>query len=294
MERICTKTWEWGDYIPEVWDDWLADENGVLLIGELDDQAVGLSRITFQTPGQVWLEGMRVHPDFRQQGIAARFLDYSLDYARTHKARVVRLGTDRDNAPAHTVVARAGMECVGRYVLWVAEPLPEASPPPVLTPQHEAAARTFLEQSRVWHHTHYLYNANWAWQELSGCRIQQMLSSGQMVVQWASDGKLAALAIIHSDAEDGGLWIGFADGIHGEQESEQPSPITTLASAVRGLAAKIVSKGAEAEQVRIMLTDLDWLQEAFRNAGYGPGKRERELCIFERRFGHHLGDTDVG
>ena len=35
MERVCAHTWEWGDYIPEVRDDWLADERGAVLVGEL-------------------------------------------------------------------------------------------------------------------------------------------------------------------------------------------------------------------------------------------------------------------
>ena len=29
VERICAHTWEWGDYIPEVWEEWLADKRGV-------------------------------------------------------------------------------------------------------------------------------------------------------------------------------------------------------------------------------------------------------------------------
>ena len=36
MERICAHTWDWGDYVPEVWDDWLAQGGGMgVIVGEL-------------------------------------------------------------------------------------------------------------------------------------------------------------------------------------------------------------------------------------------------------------------
>jgi GNAT superfamily N-acetyltransferase len=126
MERICAHTWEWGDYVPDVWDDWLAGEAGSraedrsmagpAIVGEMAGQVVALSKITFLTPGQVWLEGMHVDPEFRHRGIAGHFLDYSLAYARDHGARVVRTGTGGNNTAVHTLMARAGMERIGTYL----------------------------------------------------------------------------------------------------------------------------------------------------------------------------------
>ncbi len=42
MERICAHTWDDGDYIPYVWDEWLADPQAVLLAGELEGRMVAL------------------------------------------------------------------------------------------------------------------------------------------------------------------------------------------------------------------------------------------------------------
>ena len=78
MEAICAHTWEWGDYLPEVWDDWLADAarsraeggGGALIVGEWAGRVVALSKITWQPRDQVWLEGMRVDPDYRRRGFA--------------------------------------------------------------------------------------------------------------------------------------------------------------------------------------------------------------------------------
>jgi hypothetical protein len=75
------------------------------------------------------------------------------------------------------------------------------------------------------------------------------------------------------------MWVGFADG--------EPAAVSDLATAVRAYAAE---RGAQ--QVGIMLPDLDWLRDAFRAAGYGPGEWEGELWIFERLLSPNDGDKE--
>jgi GNAT superfamily N-acetyltransferase len=272
MERICAHTWDMGDYIPEVWDEWLADDEGPLLVGELDGQVVTLNKITWQPSGQIWLEGMRVDPEFRRRGISVRSLDFSLAYAREHKARVVRLSTGGQNLPVHTVVARAGMEHIGIYVLWTAEPLTgDWLQPLFLTPDQAPQVHAFLANGLVMAHTHGLYNMNWAWQELSAERVAQHLNEGQVLAQSAPDGRVAALAIVQFDVEDRHLWVSFVDG--------QAAAVTALAGGIRTYAAQL-----GAERVQVMLPDLAWLRDAFQAAGYGFGDWEGELWIFEYRL----------
>lgn len=296
MERICAQTWEWGDYIPEVWDDWLADSarsceggGGVLIVGELAGRVVALSKITCQARGQVWLEGMRVDPDYRRRGIASRFLDYSLAYAREHGARVVRLGTGHHNTAAHTVADRAGMERVGSCAHWIAEPLssdgladlPEVS---LLTLDHEAQVQTFLSESTVLDHTRGLYSVDWAWKELSARDVGPLLEQGQVVAWCRPNGQLTALTTIHADREGNEHWVGFADG--------EPAAVTQLARAIRMLAGRLGT-----ERVKTMVPDLTWLRKAYRTAGYGPGDWEGELLVFERwltRRGEGSGGNDDG
>jgi ribosomal protein S18 acetylase RimI-like enzyme len=280
MERICAQTWEWGDYVPQVWDDWLADtarscedEGGILIVGELAGRVVALSKITCQARGQVWLEGMRLDPDYRRRGIAGQFLDYSLAYAREHGARVVRLGTGHHNTAAHILAARADMERVGSCVYWLADPLFSdglAGPPEIslLTLEDEAMVQTFLAECGVLAHTRGLYSVDWVWQELSVGDVKSLLERGQVVAWSTPDGQLAALATIHADREGDELWVGFADG--------EPDAVTQLARAIRMQAAQL-----GAERVQAMVPDLTWLREAYRAAGYGPGDWEGELLVFQ-------------
>jgi GNAT superfamily N-acetyltransferase len=277
MERICAHTWDDGDYIPEVWDLWLADRQGGLIVGELGQQVVALSKITFQPAGQVWLEGMRVDPDYRRQGIAGQFLRYSIDHVRQRGARVVRLGTSANNTTVHTLAARAGMAHIASYLFWKADSLPGGSPPVLLTSEQASEVHAFLRQSPILAHTHGLYHSYWAWQELSAERARHLLETGRLVGHLGADGTLLSLAIVQLEEHDDELWMGFADG--------SPSALTELAMAVRVHAAQ-----AGAKKVETMVPEVDWLRNAFRAAGYGFGDRESELWIFERWLSPASGD----
>ena len=78
--RYCTETFEWGDYIHDVWDDWLYD--GVFLACDFSDKIdvqnpgsdkisnpVGICHVSV-SQGQVWIEGIRIHPKYRRRGVA--------------------------------------------------------------------------------------------------------------------------------------------------------------------------------------------------------------------------------
>jgi GNAT superfamily N-acetyltransferase len=269
MERICAHTWEWGDYIPEVWDEWLADEQGLLIVGELAGRVVALSRFRFQARDQIWLEGMRVDPEYRRRGIGRKLLDHSITFAQERGARVVRLSTSYHNLAVHTMTAQAGMERVGAYQLRTADPLPGAPEPVFLSAEHADQVRAFLLDSPMMAYTHGLYSTDWAWEDLSPARVSQFLEAGQLAAQLAPDGQLSALALIQPRLEDHELWIGFLDG--------EAATLTGLATAIRAHSARI-----GAEKVQVMVPDLGWLRADLSRAGFGTGEWEGELWVFER------------
>ena len=71
--KFCTNTFEWGDYIDQVWDVWSADAHGKLYFvrSKNNNLPVAISHGTV-CPGirQIWVEGIRVHPAHRRKKIA--------------------------------------------------------------------------------------------------------------------------------------------------------------------------------------------------------------------------------
>ncbi|MGQ4891029.1 MAG: GNAT family N-acetyltransferase [Candidatus Njordarchaeia archaeon] len=61
-----------GDYIKYVWDEWIRDENGFLLVAEENGKPIGILHVGFLPDKSAWMEGLRVHPDYRRRGIAKK------------------------------------------------------------------------------------------------------------------------------------------------------------------------------------------------------------------------------
>src|SRR5205085_12466845 len=91
---FCRQTWDWSDYIDRVWDEWLHAENGVLLVATIDGQPVGVANIRMLNAQEAWMEGMRVDPAFREQGIASALFDAQIAEARRRGASTARLITE--------------------------------------------------------------------------------------------------------------------------------------------------------------------------------------------------------
>ncbi len=68
--RFTEHTWDWGDYISEVWGEWLAETNGRMLVVTMQREPAAVAHVAMVGPGEAWIEGMRVESSFRRHGIA--------------------------------------------------------------------------------------------------------------------------------------------------------------------------------------------------------------------------------
>ncbi|OGO32999.1 MAG: hypothetical protein A2Z16_14165 [Chloroflexi bacterium RBG_16_54_18] len=104
-----TKTiWEGHDYVPEVWDEWLADNQGQLLVAELDGKVLGISKLSRLSPEDWWMQGLRVHPQYEGQGIASQLTDATLQAWLEIGSGTVRLGTASFRLPVQHICSRLG------------------------------------------------------------------------------------------------------------------------------------------------------------------------------------------
>ena len=68
--RFCKNTFSWGDYVEHVWDFWLSE--GHLFLAE-QGHSIGICH-AFYSDDQIWIEGIRVDPNFRRQNIASKLV----------------------------------------------------------------------------------------------------------------------------------------------------------------------------------------------------------------------------
>ncbi len=75
--EIAKLTWGGEDYLAGVFDDWLKD--GGFYVLELDGKVVGTAKMTLLPNRVGWLEGLRVHPDYRGRGYGRFIQNFMLD-----------------------------------------------------------------------------------------------------------------------------------------------------------------------------------------------------------------------
>ncbi len=70
---FCRRIWEGNDYVnEEVFDAWLIDVPGPMLVAELTGQPVAMGKVAVHSDGHAWFQGLRVDPAMQGQGIARR------------------------------------------------------------------------------------------------------------------------------------------------------------------------------------------------------------------------------
>ncbi len=267
MEAICAQIWGGEDYVPQVWDEWLADPDGELSVVELDGRVVALAKLSHIADDEWWLEGMRVHPDYRRLGVSRLLQAHQLAVAERLGAGVVRFATASYNRPVHRNAFRDGFRRVAEFRRWSADALPGPHPFRCLGAGDLEAAWGLIEDSPIRRASGGLYETDWQWQQLTKDRLAARIAAGQV---WGVDldGRLAALAVVLSDPDEERLTVGYMDGT--------PEGLKALAWGLRLLAYQ---QGYP--KVRVFSVADPALLEALRSAGLTPD-REFSLYIFEK------------
>ncbi len=91
--EFCKHTFSWGDYIDKVWSSWLNEGNLFLFEKELP---VGLCH-AFYFENQIWIEGVRVDPNFRRQQVASKLVMHAELIGKNNNALFSYMLIDTEN-----------------------------------------------------------------------------------------------------------------------------------------------------------------------------------------------------
>lgn len=115
IREFTKNTFQFGDYVGDAFADWL--QSGCdLWVAEANGTPVGVICAGYPAPKEAWFQGMRVHPDYRRQGIATMLTNTCIAGARERGARVARLAIDADNHKSTRLAASVGFVQVASLV----------------------------------------------------------------------------------------------------------------------------------------------------------------------------------
>lgn len=262
---FCANTWEWGDYIENVWDNWLNDPNGVLLVATVDERPAAISHMLMVSEVDAWFEGLRVDPQFRRQGLAKTLSDAGIAEASRRGARYARLAVDTRNSRSIQITEQGAMHRIGAFTLFSALPFSEDE-------QGKRAVREttqlatladmdqiigYLNTSNILPLTGGLYYVNFKALPITAELLEEKVEQQQVYLlrRWERlDG--LAIAEISQDFRGTYLSLGYIDG----------TVIEAISLIAYDLRRRLTTMGAA--RVRAYAPDLLLVRDAFAGTGY--------------------------
>ena len=273
VRALSAHIWEGDDYVPDTFADWVADPLGRFYLLFAGDRLAGFGKLSCLAAGEWWLEGLRVHPDFRGQGIARALHNYAVALAEEMAAGVLRFATASTNLATHHLAASTGFTLVSRYLLAAAAPLPATIPGifQPAAPAHHAAAAAWLAQAAVQEITAGLYEDGWQWFSLLPA-LPALLAAGR-VYTWRDSSGLAVVDTGHDPEQPDAMWMNLAVT---QDAAEMPALLADLRQLAAHLGKQTIKgKPPALPQMKAWLSAAGWqLSE------------DLEMFVFARPLGH--------
>ena len=278
---LAFTTYTWGeeneDYIPFVFDTWLDDPKGEFTAAVLNDEVVGIAKLTDLGAGEWWLEGLRVDPAHRRKGIAQAFNRYHVDRVRQRGGGVIRYMTGGENIGSQTIGARAGFQHILTFAAHLAEATHEFDVPAALTLDDVPALMAWLD-SPLMRYQHGAYRNGWTVRTLNEQAITHAVEAQRVVGLKDRGGRVSAWAMLREDNEDNEddahekrLRVDHLDG--------KPAAIVELARAMRSSAV-----GQPRSSVSAGISDYPPLVDAISQAGYQLNPDDFRLWVLELKL----------
>lgn len=256
MWQITRDVWGGNDYLPSVWEEWLGDAGGILMVATHEGKLLGLQHIDAQPDGVAWIEGIRVDPDAQGLGVGSRLLLAGLEWARSAGYHTARLCTSSENPASNRMALKAGMTQLGAYPTLRAGTLEQgmaldgirvAGVTDYEQVTHLLAMRQPADQN-TW-----IYTEGWTARTLTTDRLRLLLAANSVVVAWSSG--LDAVGIATYTATRSFLRLGLLAGT--------PSDSERIARWLRFRARQVGLTG-----VRATITGDHTTQRALSSAGF--------------------------
>ena len=210
--EMSTRIWGGHDYMPLVWDRWLAEKKGALLTVTVDGQPVGTSKVSLLAPGEVWLEGLRLHPDYQGLGLSKKIHRATFREAAKLNPRTIRYSTWIGNEASRRIAEKNDFWQIARTGwMWGKTTSRSAVRGRRATADDLDAVVRFVRRSSCYESTGGVAGVGWTFPQLTRRRIRRLLARGQVLVL-PRRGAPRAVGIFDIGKIDDDVCLGFVDG----------------------------------------------------------------------------------
>ncbi len=195
---FCKDTFSWGDYISDVWDSWMSQGN--LFVVVENSIPIGLSHLVSTDTRQAWLEGIRIHPNFRRKGYGRKIISYCESIVTTTKT--IRMIIESDNKPSIDLARSMGYEIEDWWRLYSLTPKKEISS--VIVASEIDQVRRFVSSNT--------YVDSWKWFPLEVTDLEKLIQQKRILLSFQNGYVLAVGIWNESQNFVNVLQLGFING----------------------------------------------------------------------------------
>ena len=265
--EICKNIWNGHDYLPGVWDEWLADKDGRLVVASVKGRTVGVAHASLQTPDVAWLEGVRVHEGYRGLGIAGKLNRALVEWARRRGARVARLCTGSSNLASKKHLEKIRFPLLQTFQRLDSTRGLRVKPASVTSPRRSTkdlwnwlSSRPEFAENRA------MYSDGWTWHPLTLQALKDHVIHGRVLIS-SRNGQPSALCILLD--EDKVLTMGFVAGV--------PRDVGKLIRMLRFLMFR-----KKCGKLRILLPSKSRLVPALQRSGF---EKVAKILVYQKFLG---------
>jgi ribosomal protein S18 acetylase RimI-like enzyme len=199
---FCVGTFDWGDYIDEVFDIWLKGPDSLLLVAEADGTPVGILHARLMNHGRAWLEGLRVRPSHRRTGVGRAMTEEAMEVLRQTGHRTLRLLIESNNEASKALALSQGFTEETRWAFYHGkEPAPMDSKARWVTPSIASGIWRLMDSSDLFNGGGRSYEYDWALYPLEEDDFAGLVKRREVAV--SGHGSTLALAVVHDGREEG-------------------------------------------------------------------------------------------
>lgn len=196
---FCQSPYSGVDYISNVWDFWLKD--GVFLAMECRGKPIGVCHASF-SKNQVWIEGLRINPKFRQKGYGSSLVLRSEQIAKRKHHKISRMIISNSNKKSIRLAKSLGYAVEDKWYLYNLKPQKKQSK--VIVSSNPKQIENLVDSGT--------YTESWKWFEIDKAVITRLIKK-RKILTFVKNKKALAVGIWNnSEIDHDVLQVGYLNG----------------------------------------------------------------------------------
>jgi len=206
---ISRRIWGGHDYVPMFFSRWVRDGN--FWIGEVSGRVIGCGKASELAPGEWWLEGLRLDPDWRGKGLGRELSCRILDRTLRLKPRSLRLSTASMNRTSIHIIGEMGFRLLSTHHLHSGRPRKPSRQVRLAVPE-PGEALDYIRASSEYRAANGLMPYTWLFREVSLDYVRE-LGRRRFLNGYRTNGRLQGVLVVRPHRYfPQNLDISFVDG----------------------------------------------------------------------------------